>query len=83
MLPSVMDRTMTTTVGELTTGELRSLIEEVVHDQLVELFGDPDDGLELRDEVRRQLQNQLARVAGGDIGLPLEAVHREKRSFDS
>jgi hypothetical protein len=62
---------MATTVADLTTSELRSLIEEVVHDQLIELLGDPDNGLELRDEVRQNLADQLVRVAGGEVGVPL------------
>jgi len=74
MLASVMWRPMSTTVGELTTSERRSLIEEAVHDQLLELFGDPDDGLELRADVRAQLEDQLTRVANGDFGVPLSTI---------
>lgn len=65
---------MASTVADLTPAELRALIEEVVHDQLLELIGDPDEGLPLRDEVRIQLQRQREQVREGDRGTPLAAI---------
>lgn len=67
---------MATTVGELTPAELRAMIEEVVHDQLIDLIGDPDQGLKLRPEVREQLERQQERVRRGETGTPLSAIAR-------
>ena len=43
------------TVKDLSIEELRSLIADVLEDKLRELLGDPDEGLELRPEVRERL----------------------------
>jgi len=47
-------------VTELTTDELKKLIKEAVDEKLREIFFDPDDGLELRDEVKQRLKASLA-----------------------
>ncbi len=67
---------MPATVAELTPEELRALIEEIVHDQIIELFGDPEEGLAIRLEVREQLEKQRGRVGRGDLGVRLSAVPR-------
>ena len=38
------------------------------------LLGDPDEGLELRPEVRERLQRSLERVRQGESGIPAEEV---------
>jgi hypothetical protein len=46
---------------------LKALIREVVPPTLLEVFGDPDEGLELREEFKTQLQRSLDAVqAGGE-----------------
>lgn len=70
---------MATTVAELTPAELRAMIEEIVHDQLVDLIGDPDQGLKLRPEVWDQLKRQQERVRQGDLGTPLSTIPRPSR----
>jgi hypothetical protein len=47
-------------VTELTTDELKKLIKEAVDEKLREILFDPDDGLELRDEVKQRLKASLA-----------------------
>ncbi len=49
-----------TTVGELSVDELRKLIREVVLQTLSEMFADPDEGHELRDEFKVELTRALA-----------------------
>jgi hypothetical protein len=39
-------------VADLTVDELRDLIKEVVTQTILEIFGDPDEGLELREEIK-------------------------------
>lgn len=44
------------TIADLTVDEFRGLIKEVVSQTLLELLGDPDEGLELREEIKMRLQ---------------------------
>ena len=48
---------------DLSVDELRSLIGEVVEEKLVELLGDPDEGLAIRAEVRDRLLNALQQTS--------------------
>ncbi len=57
---------MTKTVSQMTVGELRDLVRSAVEDKIVELLGDPDEGLQLRDAVRRRLSRQKLAVAKGE-----------------
>ena len=65
---------MAKTVADMTADELRTLVSSVVEEKLIELLGDPDVGLELRDDVRERLLRQQQSVADGDRGEPLEEV---------
>ena len=69
---------MTETVGQMTKEELRTLIETVIEtaieQKLIEILGDPDEGLEIREVVRDRLLRQRQSVAAGERGLPLEDV---------
>jgi hypothetical protein len=47
-------------VTELTTDELKKLIKEAIDEKFREILFDPDDGLELRDEVEQRLKASLA-----------------------
>jgi vacuolar-type H+-ATPase subunit E/Vma4 len=66
------------TVGQMTQEELRKLIEalveEAVEQKLVEMLGDPDKGLALRETVRDRLLQQRQAVAAGERGQPLADV---------
>jgi hypothetical protein len=46
-------------VADLTPEELRTLVRESVAEALEELLGDPDEGLELKEEVKEQLRRSL------------------------
>lgn len=65
---------MERTISEMTLSELRRLIGEVVEEKLTELGVDSDAGLELRPDLRRRLERDLQRVAGGERGERLEDV---------
>ena len=56
---------------------IESFVEYAVDQRLVELLGDPDAGLELRDEVKERLLQQQRDVAAGDLGRPFDEVVRE------
>jgi len=47
-------------VSDLTIDELKKLIREAVDEKFKEFLFDPDDGLELRDEVEQRLKASLA-----------------------
>jgi hypothetical protein len=50
------------TVADLTIDEFKSLVKEVVAETMVELLHDPDEGLELREEIKARLLQSLAAV---------------------
>ncbi len=43
---------MDKTVADMTAGELRQLVSSAVEEKLIQLLGDPDEGLVLRENVR-------------------------------
>ncbi len=67
-------RRRTAKVADMTTDELREMIESSVERKLVELLANPDAGLELRPEIVESLQRQETEYAQGRRGKPLEDV---------
>ena len=67
---------MQKTVAEMTGEELRELVGAAVEQKIVELLGDPDAGLVLRENVRQRLLRQRQAVAKGERGQSLETVIR-------
>jgi hypothetical protein len=58
----------------MTKDQFREMIEGIVERKLIELLGDPDEGLPLRKSARDRLLRQKRHVARGDRGEPFEAV---------
>jgi hypothetical protein len=58
----------------MTKDELRAMISEVVEQTLLEILGDPDDGLEVRETVRARLLRQSHSVGLGERGIPLDDI---------
>lgn len=56
----------------MTPAELRSLVEDVVQEQLAELIGDPDEGLALRPEFLQLLKQRIARFENEGTTVSLE-----------
>jgi hypothetical protein len=65
---------MTTKVAQMTKGELKEMIETSIEQKLLELLGDPDEGLPLRKSVRDRLLRQKQAVRAGERGEPFEDV---------
>ena len=63
-------------VSQMTKEELRMMIDATLEQKLIELFGDPDEGLEIRRSVRERLLRQKKAVAAGERGEPFEDVVR-------
>ena len=58
-------------VADLTIGEFKDLVRETVAESVAELFGDPDEGLPLRDDFAEELRQSIAdvRADGQTSGL--------------
>lgn len=67
---------MSITVAQMSKDELREMLEMTVEQKLLELLGDPDEGLEIRKSVRERLLRQKKAVAAGERGEPFEDVVR-------
>ena len=48
------------------------MVEATVERTLVEMLGNPDEGLEIRDDVRKRLLRQREDVTAGQQGQPLD-----------
>jgi hypothetical protein len=72
---------VTDTVGQMTKEEFKKMIgivvEAAVEQKLIEILGDPDEGLEIRETVRDRLLRQKQAVAAGERGLPFEDVMQQ------
>jgi hypothetical protein len=67
---------MATKVAQMTKDELREMIETTVEQKLVELLGDPEEGLPMKRLIRDRLLHQKKAVATGERGEPFENVIR-------
>lgn len=70
---------MSNNVGDMSKEELRQMLEAVLDQKLMDFLGDPDEGLELREEIRERLTKQMEAVAAGERGRSLEEVKRDFR----
>ena len=67
---------MSDMVTQMSKDELKEFIAMTVEQKLMELLGDPDEGLEIRKSVRERLLRQKKAVAAGERGEPFEDVVR-------
>ncbi len=69
------------TLAQMTRDELKELIEDAVEtaveQKLLEILGDPDEGLEIRQRVRQRLLYQKQMVASGERGQEMKDVVQE------
>ena len=70
---------MTITVAEMTNEELQELIGAIFEEKLLQLFADPDEGMQVQDELRDRLLWQQHTVAAGKRGASLGGVCMEMR----
>lgn len=61
-------------VADLTVDEFRKLVREVVIQTLSGTLGDPDEGLELRDDFVPELRSSLTDVEAGGKTVPAQEV---------
>lgn len=67
---------MSVTVAQMSKDELKEMIEITVEQKLLELLGDPDEGLEIRKSVLDRLARQKKAVDAGERGEPFREVVR-------
>jgi hypothetical protein len=65
---------MAATVARMTKHELKEIIESTVEQKLLELLGDPDQGLVLKKRVKDRLRRQRKSVASGQRGESLAVI---------
>ena len=70
---------MPTTIVNMTKEEFAQMVSTVVEQKLVELFGDPDDGMVLKSNLRKRLIRQRKSVAKGERGDDFSAVIKRLR----
>ena len=68
---------MSSTVAQMTKAELQEMMETTTEQKLLEMLGDPDEGLALRKDVLNRLLRQRKAVAEGERGQPFEDVVRQ------
>jgi hypothetical protein len=67
---------MPATIAHMTKQEFAQMLSTVVEQKLVELFGDPDDGLVLKETLRRRLLRQTKAVSKGERGDNFVSVRK-------
>jgi len=68
---------MAVKVKELSVEQLIALIQEAVEEKLQEILGDPDRGLELKEDIKERLKQSLSAVERGERGIPISQVVKE------
>ena len=68
---------MVATVAKMTKHELKEIIESTVEQKLLELLGDPDQGLVLRKTLKDRLLRQRKAVASGERGESLTVIVKQ------
>ena len=63
-------------VKELTVEQFKDLVQKAIEEKLEEIIGDPDTGLELREDIKERLRNSLAARQRGEKGIPIEELAR-------
>ncbi len=64
-------------VKDMTVEELTNLIRHTVEQCLDEYLGDPDEGKELKEEVKQELLELQKQREAGRRGIPAEEVYKK------
>jgi hypothetical protein len=67
---------MVMAIVQITREELQHMIDASVERKLIEILGNPDEGLTLKQSVRERLLRQQKAVAAGERGSMLDDVAR-------
>jgi len=61
-------------VADLTINEFEGLIKKIVMQAISEIFGDPDEGLEIHEELKNRLRRSVADVQSGGKTISAESL---------
>lgn len=61
-------------IKDLSVEELKTVIQQTIVETLDEYLEVPDEGLELREEVKLRLAESLQKTETGERGIPAEEV---------
>ena len=64
-------------VADMTADELRAIIRETVIETIYDFMEDPDEGLELREEVAADLEASIKAVEAGQPTISAEEFARK------
>jgi hypothetical protein len=67
---------MSTSVAQMTKKELAQMLSTVVEQKLIELLGDPDEGMVLKESLRKRLIRQRKAVAKGERGTDFVEIRK-------
>ena len=67
---------MSTSVAQMTKKEFAQMLSSVVEQKLLELFGDPDEGLVMKENLRKRLIRQKKSVAKGERGMDFNELRK-------
>lgn len=67
---------MPDTLVQMSKEELARIVSNAVEEKLVEMFGDPDEGLPMKENLRKRLRQQRKSVAKGEPGTELTSVRK-------
>ncbi len=68
---------MPSTVAQMSKREFTKIISDVVEQKLIELFGDADEGLSMKEGFRKRLLRQRRAVAKGERGKDLHSIRKQ------
>jgi len=63
-------------VLKLPVKEIKELVDELVEEKLLHMLKDPDEGLELREDIKARLRRSLKSQADGEKGDLLEDIRK-------
>ncbi|MFA6978126.1 MAG: hypothetical protein WC209_02285 [Ignavibacteriaceae bacterium] len=67
----------TSTLAQMTKKEFTKILSNVVEQKLIELYGDPDEGLIIKDRLRKRLVLQKKATSKGDRGVDLSSAMKQ------
>ncbi len=67
---------MPTGIASMSKKEFAQMLSNVVEQKLVELIGDPDDGLKMKENLRKRLIRQRIAVSKGERGEEFTNVRK-------
>ncbi len=68
---------MADTIAQMTKEEFREMLDALIEQKLLDVLGDPDEGLEIREAVRERLIRQRDEVSAERRGQSLEVVAKQ------